>query len=310
MNVSLRALRYVVATADSGNLTEAARKLNVSQPSISSAIAQVEAELGVQIFIRHHARGVTLTPAGSRIVGEARGLLNHARDFTQSAKDLGSELRGEISVGCLWTIASHLMPGVLSGFAESHRGVVVSLEEGDQQNILDSLVAGRTELALSYRFAIPDEVAGERLTVFPPYAILPADHPLAGRKSITLAELADEQFILLDMPYSREYFLNLFGAQGLEPKIAFRARTQELARGLVGHGRGYTITNLVAKSMDTYDGGRVAAIPIAGDPEPVELMILALRRQLQRPAVEAFVTHLREMFAPQNAVRKRSSARR
>ncbi|BCJ90656.1 transcriptional regulator [Terrihabitans soli] len=310
MNVSLRALRYVVATADSGNLTEAARKLNVSQPSISSAIAQVEDELGVQIFIRHHARGVTLTSAGARIIGEARGLLNHARDFTQSAKDLGSELRGEISVGCLWTIASHLMPSILSGFAESHGGVVVSLEEGDQQNILDSLAAGRTELALSYRFAIPDEVAGEKLTAFPPYAVLPAGHRLAGRKDVELAELAEDEFILLDMPYSRDYFLNLFRAQGLEPKVAFRARTQELARGLVGHGRGYTITNLVAKSMDTYDGGRVAAIPISGDPEPVELMILALKRQSQRPAVDAFVAHLREMFAPDIPVRKKAASRR
>lgn len=310
MNLSLRALRYVVATADCGNLTKAAHKLNVSQPSISSAIAQVEAELGVQIFIRHHARGVTLTPAGSRIVGEARGLLNHARDFAQSAKDLGQELRGEISVGCLWTIASHVMPSVLSGFAETHRGVVVNLEEGDQQSILDSLVAGRTELALSYRFAIPEEVAGERLTAFPPYALLPAGHPLAGKKKIALEELVDEHFILLDMPYSRDYFLNLFSAQGLEPKVAFHARTHELARGLVGHGRGYTITNLVAKSMDTYDGRRVAAVPISGDPEPVELMILALRRQLQRPAVEAFVAHLRGMFVPEAPVKARAASGR
>jgi len=90
MNLSLRVLRYVVETADCGSVTEAARRLNVSQPSISTALAQVEAQLGIQIFVRHHARGVTLSAAGQRYVNDARLLLNHARDFANSAsRDLG-----------------------------------------------------------------------------------------------------------------------------------------------------------------------------------------------------------------------------
>lgn len=65
MRFSLRALRYVVETADAGSVTEAAKRLNVSQPSISAALSQLEAELGVQIFIRHLAKGVTLSPPAS-----------------------------------------------------------------------------------------------------------------------------------------------------------------------------------------------------------------------------------------------------
>jgi DNA-binding transcriptional LysR family regulator len=297
MNVSLRALRYVVATADCGNLTEAAKRLNVSQPSISAALAQVEAELGVQIFVRHHARGVTPTAAGARIIGEARGLLNHANDFAQSAQAMGDEVRGEISVGCFWTIATHVMPRVLSTFAELHPGIAVNLDEGDQQLILETLLSGRTEIALSYRLAVPDEIKGELLAELPPYAILPADHRFANRSEIHLSELVEEDFILLDLPYSRDYFMSLFRAQNLEPRIAFRSRAFELVRGLVGHGRGYTITNLVPRTMVTHDGGQVAAVRIADNPEPVQLMILALKRQMQRPAVEAFAVHLRAAFA-------------
>ncbi|MFC5068654.1 LysR substrate-binding domain-containing protein [Flaviflagellibacter deserti] len=297
MNISLRALRYVVATADCGNLTEAAKKLNVSQPSISAALAQVEAELGVQIFVRHHARGVTPTAAGNRIVNDARALLNHARDFATTAQSLGDEVRGEISVGCFWTIATHVMPRLLSTFAEKHPGISVSLDEGDQQHILETLMSGRTEMALAYRLAIPDEVQGELLAELPPYAILHADHPFAGRSEVHLSELVDEDFVMLDLPYSRDYFVGLFHARGIEPRIAFRSRAYELARGLVGHGRGYTITNLVPRTTYTHDGGRVAAVRIAGDPEPIQLMILSLKRQMQRPAVEAFATHLRSAFA-------------
>ncbi|MDQ0347562.1 LysR family transcriptional regulator [Ancylobacter vacuolatus] len=298
MNISLRALRYVVATADFGNLTEAARHLNVSQPSISAAIAQFEAEYGVQVFVRHHAKGVTTTIAGTRIVNEARLLLNHARDFGQNARAMADEVRGEIAVGCFWTIATHFMPGLLSAFAGSHPGITVSLDEGDQQQILDAVVSGRTEMALSYEFARPEEVMAEPLAELPPYAVLHPDHPLAQRERISLADLRDEPFILLDLPHSRDYFMGLFRSVGVEPQIAFRSRAYELTRGLVGHGRGYTIQNVLPRTQITHDGGRVASVPLTDTLPPVRLVSLRLRRQAPRPAVEVFARHLKAAFAP------------
>ena len=297
MNVSLRALRYVVATADYGNLTEAAKHLNVSQPSISAAVAQFEAECGVQVFVRHHAKGVTTTIAGTRIINEARLLLNHARDFGQNARAMADEVRGEIAVGCFWTIATHFMPALLSTFAETHPGITVSLDEGDQQQILEALISGRTELALSYEFARPEEVVAEQLAELPPYAVLHADHPLARRNHVALADLRDEPFILLDLPHSRDYFMSLFRTVGIEPHIAFRSKAYELTRGLVGHGRGYTIQNVLPRTQTTHDGGRVAAVPISDTLEPVRLVSLRLRRQAPRPAVEVFARHLKASFS-------------
>lgn len=297
MNVSLRALRYVVATADFGNLTEAAKHLNVSQPSISAAVAQFEAECGVQVFVRHHAKGVTTTIAGTRIINEARLLLNHARDFGQNARAMADEVRGEITVGCFWTIATHFMPSLLSEFAESHPGITVSLDEGDQQQILEALISGRTELALSYEFARPEEVVAEQLAELPPYAVLHVDHPLAQRDHVRLSDLRDEPFILLDLPHSRDYFMSLFRTVGIEPHIAFRSKAYELTRGLVGHGRGYTIQNVLPRTQTTHDGGRVAAVPIIDRLEPVRLVNLKLRRQAPRPAVEVFARHLKASFS-------------
>jgi len=297
MNVSLRALRYVVATADYGNLTEAAKHLHVSQPSISAAVAQFEAECGVQVFVRHHAKGVTTTIAGTRIINEARLLLNHARDFGQNARAMADEVRGEIAVGCFWTIATHFMPSLLSSFAETHPGITVSLDEGDQQQILEALISGRTELALSYEFARPEEVVAEQLAELPPYAVLHADHPLAQRNSVALADLRNEPFILLDLPHSRDYFMSLFRTVGIEPHIAFRSKAYELTRGLVGHGRGYTIQNVLPRTQTTHDGGRVAAVPISDTLEPVRLVSLRLRRQAPRPAVEVFARHLKLSFS-------------
>jgi len=298
MNLSFRVLRYVVETADAGSVTEAAKRLNVSQPSVSTAVAQVEAELGVQIFVRHHARGVTLSAAGQRFVNEARLLLNHVRDFSQNAQSLGDTLRGEIVVGSFVTLAARFMPGLLSEFARQAPGISVRLEEGDQQEILEGLVSGRTEIALSYAFAVPEEIVGERLAELPPCAILAADHPLARSGSVSLRDLAGDPFMLLDLPHSREYFFGLFARCGVEPRITFRSRSYELIRGLVGHGHGYTIHNAVPHTTIGYDGSRIAVVPLADALEPVQIMSLRLRRHTLRPAVQRFADFLVEAFAP------------
>lgn len=297
MKFSLRALRYVVETADAGSVTEAAKRLNVSQPSISAALGQIEEELGIQIFIRHLAKGVTLSPAGQRLVNDARLLLNHARDFAQSAQSLGNTLRGEIVIGSFLTLATRFMPGLLSSFREQQPGISVKLEEGDQQEIIDALIEGRTELALSYSFAIPDEISGEKLCELPPYILLSAKHPLATRSEISLAELQDEPFILLDLPHSRDYFAGVFAAAGIEPRISFRTRSFELIRGLIGHGQGYSIHNAVPRTTIGYDGSRIAVVAITERLPPTNVMALSLKRHALRPAVQAFANHARTAFA-------------
>ena len=298
MDLSLRMLRYLVAAADCGLVTEAARRLNVSQPSVSSAIAEIEALVGVQLFIRHHARGVTLTPAGEHFVKEARLLLKHAQDFAQSARALGGALKGEIAVGCFLTLAVRFMPALLARFAQHHPGIAVTLEEGDQEEILAMLLSGRTELALAYGFALPEDVLAEPLADLPPYLIVAANHRLAGHERVSLKELADEPFVLLDLPLSRDYFFGLFRAVGIEPRVVFRSRSHELIRGLVAHGHGFAIHNAIPGTPVTYDGSRVAVLAIEEALPPVRVTLLRLRRHAPRPAVEAFAGFLRQSFAP------------
>jgi DNA-binding transcriptional LysR family regulator len=296
MDLSLRILRYVVETADCGSITEAAKRLNVSQPSISTALTQAEAQLGVQIFVRHHARGVTLSAAGQRLVNDARLLLNHARDFNQNAQSLGDAQRGEIVVGSFSTLAMRFMPSLLSGFARRYPGISVKLEEGDQQEMISHLISGRTELALSYHFAVPEEITGERLADLPPYVLVSANHPLAGRDEVSLAELENEPFILLDLPHSRDYFFSLFDRCGLTPQIAFRTRSSELIRGLVGHNQGYSLHNVLPRTNVGYDGSKIAIIPISEALPPATVTFLRLTRHEFRPAVQAFADYMRKAF--------------
>lgn len=298
MHLSMRALDYIVATADTGSVSGSAKQLNVSQPSISAAIAQIEATLGIQLFVRHHARGMTTTVAGQRFVNDARHLLNHARDFSRNAEALSSNVSGQITVGSFVTLAIRFMPGLLAEFARRVPGITVNHEEGNQQDIIEGITSGRLELAITYAYAVPEEVVAERLAELPPYILVASDHPLAGRDKISLREIGKEPFILLDLPFSRDYFFNLFMACGVEPHIAHRSRSPELIRGLVGHGCGYTIHNALPSTNVSYDGRRIVAIPIAEHLASVHMVTLRLRRQTMRPAVRTFADFLQQSFQP------------
>ena len=289
-------LRYVVAAADMGNITEAARRLSVSQPSISAAVSQLEAAVGFPVFVRHHARGVTLTNAGTRVVHDARQLLGHADDFGRNARSMGDQLQGEIAVGCFVTLTARFLPRVLAGFARAHPGISVRLEEGNQEDILQALLSGRTELAVSYNYALPEDVLGERLADLPPHVMVAATHRLAGQGAVSLRAFAEEPFILLDLPHSRDYFAGLFAACGMEPRIASRSRSFEFIRGMVGHGLGYSLHNVLPCTDVAYDGSRVAALPIQEALTPVRIMRLRLRRGAMRPAVQAFWSFLDDAF--------------
>ena len=78
------------------------------------------------------------------------------------------------------------MPGLLAGFAQKYPGITVALREGDQEEMISAMLAGRIELALAYSLAVPDEIEAEPLIDLPPFAIVAADHPLARRKSVRL----------------------------------------------------------------------------------------------------------------------------
>lgn len=297
-NFSLRALRYLVAVAEAQSLTAAARRLNVSQPSLSEAVAGLEREMGIALFLRRHARGVTLTPAGTRVVAEARLLLRHAEDFMHSATALGEELAGEVSMGCFLTIAPRYLPSILAGFGRGAPRVSIRVEEGDHDQVLAALEAGRTEIALTYDFGLPEGLVVTPVAMLAPVVVLPLHHHLARRGSLGLEELIEEPYLLLDLPHSRDYFQGLFRACGLTPRIAFRSRSQELLRGLVGNGLGWTIQNVQPESPHAIDGSRITCLPLEPGLPPVRVTLAAMPGPASRPAVRALAQYIRAAFRP------------
>jgi DNA-binding transcriptional LysR family regulator len=295
---SFRQLEYFVAAGETGSVTRAAQGSHSSQPTVSTAIAKLERALGVQLFVRHHAQGLSLTPEGRRFLGEAKELLRHASEVERLAATLSDEIAGALDLGCLVTLAPLVAPSLVRGFEAANPRVRVELVESHQDGLLERLRGGLTSVALTYDLQLPSDVQFEPLVDLPPHAVLPAGHRLALRKRVSLAELAREPHILLDLPLSREYFMQLFAEAGLEPDIALRSQHPETIRTLVANGFGYAIVNARPRNDRALDGERIVTVPLRGEPRAVRLGLASLRGIRETRTISAFKQHCRETITP------------
>jgi DNA-binding transcriptional LysR family regulator len=271
LRYSLRQLEYFAATAENRSIAKAAQWLNVSQPSVSKAITNLEKQFAVQLFIRHHARGVSLTPAGKRLLPDARGLLRYAGELQQNVQASSDATSGQLELACFVTVAPVFMPALLADFSERYPGIEIRLHEGNQDDLVSGLASGRFELALMYDLMLPDDIEIDVLASFDPYVLLPEGHRLAGTQAISLASLKDEPLILLDMPPSRDYFIGLFRKIGIEPRVAFSSPSLEMVRGLVGRNRGYALLVTHPYYDHTYDGQTIVTRPLADETDGGDL---------------------------------------
>ena len=296
LNYTLRQLQYFVAAADHSSVAGAASALNISQPSVSNAIIKLEDQFGVQLFVRHHAQGVSLTPTGRRMLADARSLLKHAVDLHDRARAAGDVVAGELELGCFVTLAPLFMPALVTDFTKQHRSVSISLHEGIQDDMLSGLKSGEFEMALLYDLDLPDTIARVPLSAFEPYVLLPEDHPLTDRSALTLEDLKDEPLVLLDVPPSRDYFTGLFHKAGLEPNVTFSSASLEMVRGLVGRGLGYSILVTRPFGDHTYDGCRIEARPLDHDAATSSICLAQLAQTRPTRLMETFAEFCRAWF--------------
>lgn len=297
MRFTFRQLEYFVAAGEAGSIRGAAEAVSISQPSISAAIAHLERELGLQLFVRHHAQGLSLTPAGRRLLHETRLLLDRAEGLHGVAAELKEQLGGRLALGCFVTLAPMILPELIQSFAGEVPAAEIALFEADQERLVAALRRVELDLALTYDLQIPDDLVFTPLAALPPHVLLPAAHPLAGRAEVSLAELAEEKLVLLDLPLSREYFFSLFLREGLEPQIAQRSAQQEVVRGLVANGFGYSLANARPRLGTAPDGRPLVRLALAGDPPPLRLG-LARAESLQPSRLSAaFAAHCRKTMA-------------
>lgn len=295
-NFTLNQLRYFSAVAEVGNIKAAASNLHIAQSAVSTAIANLEAQLSIQLFIRNHAKGVELTQAGEQFLLNTRQVLKHLRELGEFGRDLGSSLSGDLVIGCFEFIAPFVLPAPLAEFGTCYPNLRVRVHEDDIEGVQESLLRATVDIGLLYDVNLSPRLTKKVVANFPPYLILPPNHRLAKRKRIALAELEGDPFIQIGLPHSRDYSETLAQQSGIKFNIAFSTNSFEMVRSLVGHGHGYSILNQRRKPDITYDGCKLAICEIADQPPPIKLVLAYVSNTILSKRATAFIDFYTSYF--------------
>ncbi len=195
--MELHQLRYFVAIADLGSMSRAALLCRVAQPSISQQIQKLERELRCPLFERL-GRRLQLTDAGRSLLPKARAILEQIEGIPQTLGDEDGAGHGRLVIGAIPTLAPYLLPQVIQQFAVSFPAAQLFVREDLTERLLDAVLDGELDFAIT---STPIQREGLRASIFAydRFVIAVAhDHALAGRESVSLAELVSLPTILLD----------------------------------------------------------------------------------------------------------------
>ncbi|WP_313606571.1 LysR family transcriptional regulator [Rhizobium sp.] len=270
---NLRQVGYALAVADHGSTAAAARALNVSQPSVSQAVTQLEAHFGQPLFRRTSGHGLQVTPFGRLKIPEFRRLLSQAEQvFSARAADL---MCHKLTLGVFSTVGPRYVPGLVRLFTERFPGSHVELVEDDLRGLVDGLTSGRIDLAIMYDVGLPTGLHVTNLKEVRPYALVHEEHHLANEKTVFVRDLLGDPLILISLPFSRDFFLSIAQSQGLPVTIALETKSIEMVRSMVANKLGFSLLATDIAHEVTYDGQGVRRLEISDDIPPHKIVLAA-----------------------------------
>ena len=276
--------------------------LNVSQPSVSKVLAHAEQQLGYPLFDRVRGKLVP-TPEADRLYSHVTSVFESVDRLRHVAENLRAADSGKIRIAATPAFGIDLLPGAMATFREKHKDVVFHVETLHHDEICDALLESRLDLGLAFDPVDVPGVAEDVLSTGRFVVLTPADVDFGGKESVGVADLADLPFIKLDSkgPLGRILSTHI-DSSGVELQSVAYSETYHVAKALVSHGMGVTITDEITANAEGHDNLRLWPF------EPtLEFRISALRFDsvpLSRVA-QVFTDHLRDFvceYVPRDRV--------
>lgn len=293
-DITVRQLEYFVAVVDYGSISASSRALHISQAAVSMAVRQLEKSLNAQLLSRSPARRATTTPAGDSLIPYARRVLTSVKEATAAVQDDQISMRGTLRLEVTASISPHVVPALVSHFHEHYSQVSIEVAESKPADLYEHIRRGNTDLGLLYQRQTEVGIASTVVHEVRPHVVIAANHPLANRSAVHLAELIHEPLIPVDIPPSMDRITDAIAGVGLSPSIMWPSSNYETVRSMVAHGLGWSYFNLVPSSYVAYDGREVRYIPIA-DPMPYNAIVAVQQPDGPRNAkVEVAIEYLQQ----------------
>ncbi|MEN5018085.1 LysR family transcriptional regulator [Erwinia sp. Eh17-17] len=289
--VSLRHIEIFHAVVTTGNLTEAATLLHTSQPTVSRELARLEKLLGLQLFERVRGR-LQPTVQGLQLFEEVQRSWYGLDRIISAAEGLKQFRQGELSVACLPVFSQSLLPLLCQPFMQRYPDLSLNIIPQESPLLEEWLSAQRYDLGLTETMQTPAGTVRSALFTGDEVCVLPADHALAQRATLTPADFSAQNYISLSRTDSYRQILDgIFAEHGVQRRMVMETHSAASVCAMVRAGIGVSIVNPLT-ALDYADSGMVIRRFSIAVPFTVSLI-----RPRHRPAsalVDAFSLHLQQ----------------
>ncbi|MDZ4168578.1 MAG: selenium metabolism-associated LysR family transcriptional regulator [Coriobacteriia bacterium] len=298
--MNVQQLKTFITVVEHGSFSEAARALGVSQPAVTMQVQSLESDVGATLLDRRYRR-VDLTEAGRTLLPHARHVLEQIGAARDEIDALSGVISGRLVIAASTTPGVYIIPRLLGAFVTTHPEVGVTIMVHDTAEVIEAVESGHADIGITGATVRGARVAFEEVGADELVLICAPDSPLAQRKNLPLAELADEPWVLRESGSgTRQVAERLATDHGLDPdelRVVVELGTGEAIVSAVEGGLGISILSrhVAAKALAL---GTICEVDALGLPATRPLHLVLPRRSPSR-AAEAFHEYLQEAFARQ-----------
>ncbi|MCT4655137.1 MAG: LysR family transcriptional regulator [Cohaesibacter sp.] len=298
--MNLRHLKYFVATAETGQVSRAAAVMSISQSSVTSAIRELEAIVGTDLFIRS-AHGMDLTDAGREFLTSCQEILQKVEDATHITHRSAS-VSGSISLAASYTVLGYFLPYHLDRLAHLHPDLEIKLYELNRESIEEGLLANRFDMAvmLTSNLIHPD-LKAETLLRSARRLWVPNGHPFSHQHKVPFRDIAKEDYIMLTIDEAAHTTMKYWALTDYEPNVKLRTSSVEAVRSMIANGRGITILSDMVYRPWSLEGKRITTVQCDMEPPTMDAGLAWKQGKDFSPALQALYSYFQQVFVtPQN----------
>jgi LysR family cys regulon transcriptional activator len=241
--MKLQQLRCLTEVARRGlNVSEAAEALHTSQPGVSKQIRALEDELGVQVFVRHGKRLVSVTEPGKAVVAIAERILSEAQNLKRAGEEYANDQLGTLTIAATHTQARYALPKAVAAFKRRYPKVELLLHQGNPTQICEQVVAGEADMGVATEMiSLYPELVSLPVYQWNRVVVVPPKHPLL-KAPLTMERLAEHPIVTYDFAFAnRSLVQKAFETRGLKPHVVLSAQDSDVIKTYVELGLGVGI---------------------------------------------------------------------
>jgi len=300
VSLTVRQLRYFIATAELGQISQAAIALSISQSAITTAVKELEQVVGFQLF-RRSSSGMELTELGRQFRVHANEILAKINDAMQLPGP-DDQIQGSLTIAAMYTVMGYFLPYHLDRLNRRYPDLNIRIHEASREGIEEGLLSNRYDIGVMLTsLVVSEEIVSETLLSSVRRLWTCSRHKLLDANEVSLELVAKERYIMLTMDEAAYSTVRYWKQSSSQPNVVLRTSSVEGVRSMVANGQGITILSDMMYRPWSLEGKRIETI-VTSDPIPAMNVGLAWRRNVEfTPSMRLFRKYFRDSLQTPNS---------